>query len=375
VALVIEQLSTLDELAPLESVWNRLLSESGTDTVFLTFEWVTSFLRWVAVDSKPMVLVVEDGGDVVGIAPLMLTTTDGAGRQIRRVEFAGVPNSDYSDFIVGRDCDREAVVRALFRHLQSTRSVWDEVLLTEMPEASPTVDVCRQLFAKPWSAGIVREGAECPTLILEGHEDEIIENLEHKKYIGKRDLQKSVAYIGTQGKLTFQHAASLDDAERVLPHLFRLHRQRWADTPTPSKFENPNYERFYGELLTRLWSTQRVAVTSMELDSQPMAVSYAFPYGTAWTNHNWVYDFEYSKFSPGSLLIQFMITDAIKNGFREFDFTRGAEAYKDRFKNAVKRNTDVFVYGDRRVQARDVSRATLARAKGKARRTAERLRR
>jgi CelD/BcsL family acetyltransferase involved in cellulose biosynthesis len=373
VALVIEQLSTLDELAALEPVWNPLLAESGTDTVFLTYEWVTSFLRWIAVDSKPMVLVARDGGAVVGIAPLMLSTRDGTGRQVRRVEFAGVPNSDYSDFIIGGD--REAAVRALFRHLQATRTVWDEVSLTEIPEDSPTVEACRLLFARPWSPGIVRDGTECPTLILEGHEDEIVDTLQRKKYIGKRDLQKSVAHIATHGKLTFQHAATLDGAERVLPHLFRLHRQRWAATPTPSKFENPNYERFYSEVLTRLWPRRQVAITSMELDSVPMAVSFAFPYGRTWTNHNWAYDHEFSKFSPGSLLIQFMITDAIANSFREFDFTRGAEAYKDRFKNAVKRNTDVFVYGDRRVQARDLSRATLARAKGKARRTAARLRR
>ena len=360
-AMVIEELSTRDDVIGLEPIWNNVLAASGSETAFLTHEWVVAYLRWIAGDATPMVLVARDGNDVIGIAPLLLARRSADGRTVRRVEFIGVPNSDYSDFIVTGD--RQPVLQAFFRHLLSRRRAWDEALLTEIPEGSETIEATRAIFARPWVPGVVLPGEECPTLMIEGHEQEILDTLARKKYIGKRDLQKTLDYIGTHGKLTFRHAETLDDGERLLPHLFRLHRARWADTPTPSKFENPNYERFYTELLTALWPHERVAVTAMELDSQPMAVSFAFPFGRTWINHNWAYDYDFSKFSPGSLLIQFMISDAIAQGFREFDFTRGAEPYKDRFKNHVKHNSNVLVYGDNRTYARDLTRSTMAKAK------------
>lgn len=358
--MLIETLSSLDEVASLEPLWNGLLAESGSGTVFLTHEWASSFLRWIATSAVPMVLLARDGGDVVGIAPLMITPRVEGGRTRRRLEFIGVPNSDYSDFIVRGV--RTPVLRAFFKEIARRRRDWDEVSLTEIPDGSPTVEAARALFGRPWTPGLVRAGSDCPTLVFDGHEDEILRTLARKRYIGKRDLQKSLAHVRSHGELTFSHCESAEDAARVLPHLYRLHRARWADTATPSKFEDPSYERFYAEVFERLWPKGQVAITAMELDHQPIAVSFAFPFGRTWTNHNWAYDFDHSRFSPGSLLIQFMISDAMAQGFEEFDFTRGDEPYKSRFANHVKRNTDLLLYGDRATYLQEWTGGVLGQA-------------
>jgi len=330
----------------LEPVWSGLLADAGCDTIFLTYEWITAWLRWIGGDVDPLVLVAKDDyGAVVGIAPLMLVThaLDGGGTE-RRIEFIGAPNSDYSDFIVRGE--RAPVLRAFFEYLTRKPRDWDCIWLREIEQGSLTIDAARRAFASPWFPALVLPGTWCPTVMIEGHQDEILQEIARKKYIGKKDLAKSIAHIERQGPVRIRHCATLEDARSQLPVLFRMHRERWADTD-PSKFESESYERFYYELLDRLWSKGRVAVTVMELDGKPMAVSFAFPYKQTWTNHTWAYDRAFAKLSPGTLLIQFMISDAVTNGYREFDFTRGAEAYKDRFANAVKQNTDLMVYGDR----------------------------
>src|SRR6266550_2070497 len=131
-AMVLEELTSLDEIVSLESVWNPLLGGSSSDTIFLTYEWVVAYLRWIAGDAMPVVLVAREGRDVVGIAPLMVTERSEAGRRMRRLEFIGVPNSDYSDFIAGRD--RPEILAAFLRRILSKRREWDEVSLTELPE-------------------------------------------------------------------------------------------------------------------------------------------------------------------------------------------------------------------------------------------------
>src|SRR4051812_9231572 len=147
--MVIDELSTLDEISALEPVWNDLVAQSPTDTIFLSYEWITAYLSWIARDCTPLVLVAREGRDIVGIAPLMVSRRSEAGVTVRRVEFIGVPNSDYSDFIWAGD--HGDVVRALLRHIAGGWRWWDEILLTEIPGQSPTVDVARSVFAKPWS--------------------------------------------------------------------------------------------------------------------------------------------------------------------------------------------------------------------------------
>ena len=351
--LAVESLHRREDILGLEPVWNTLLADSGADTIFLSFEWITAWLEWIGRDVEPWVLVAKDAsGEVVGIAPLMV--------RVRRVEFIGAPNSDYSDFIVRGD--RAPVIRAFFEHLLRKPRSWDSIALREIPDGSPNVGAVRRVIASPLLPALVSAGTQCPTLIIAGHEDEIVQELARKKYIGKRDLAKSIAHIETVGPLKFRHCATLDEAREVLPHLFRMHRARWSETD-PSKFESEDYERFYFELLERLWPAGQVAVTVMELDSRPIGVSFAFPRNRTWTNHTWAYDREYSKLSPGTLLIQFMISDAVENGYLEFDFTRGAEPYKQRFANHVKRNVDLVFYDDRAAYAREWTAQTLMRGK------------
>jgi CelD/BcsL family acetyltransferase involved in cellulose biosynthesis len=351
--LAVESLSEREGIRRLEPVWNELLAESGTDTIFLSFEWITTWLDWIGRDVEPRVLVARDRqSDVVGIAPLMINA--------RRVEFIGAPNSDYSDFIV--QDDREPVIRAFFDHLLHKPRHWDSIALREIPDGSPTVAALRRVIGSPFLPALVNSGTMCPTLLIAGHEDEILKELARKKYIGKRDLAKSIAHIETIGPLKFRQCATLDEAREVLPALFRMHRERWAESD-PSKFEDDAYESFYYELLERLFPAGYVAVTVMELDSRPIAVSFAFPRNDVWTNHTWAYDRAYSKLSAGSLLIQFMIADAVERGYKEFDFTRGAEPYKDRFANHTKRNVDVVYYDDLRAYTREWTAQMLMRGR------------
>lgn len=330
----------LSELAPLQSEWNTLLARSGTDTIFLTYEWITAWLRWIGREAEPLVLVArERTGELRGIAPLMITTADGQ----RQIEFIGTPNSDYSDFIVAGD--RVPVLRAFFSYLFGRPRAWARMTLREIAEDSPTLPAMLRLGARRRFPAMPLPGELCPTLLLGQAEADIRDELARKKYIGKRNWQKSVQYAQTLGEVEFSHAQEISDAKALLGHLFRLHRERWS---ADSKFQRQDYERFYDELLVRLWPHRQVAVSAMTIDDRPIAVSFAFPYKRKWTNHTWVHDRQHAKLSAGTLLVHFLVQSALDEGFDEFDLTRGAEQYKQRFSNKVRQNTDLIVYGRRR---------------------------
>ena len=59
-----------DAFETLRGDWNRLLGRSGADSVFLTWEWIRTWLDCGARRWQPFIVVVRDtGGAVVGIAP------------------------------------------------------------------------------------------------------------------------------------------------------------------------------------------------------------------------------------------------------------------------------------------------------------------
>jgi CelD/BcsL family acetyltransferase involved in cellulose biosynthesis len=339
----VEEITRTGDLYRLEAIWNRLLERAATNTIFLTFEWVIAWLLAVGRHVKPLVLVARDTtGGVVGIAPLMMREApDDDGESLTQVEFIGAPNSDYSDFIIAREHET-AVVRAFLAHLLKRPRRWDRVRLREIPETSSTAWALRHLCRRPWFPGLMLPGEVCPTVVLRGREAEVRRVLAGKKYIG-RSHAGALRHLAGLGPVVFRHSVSVEDAVAALPDLFRLHRQRWGAS---SKFHNPDYEVFYRDLVTRLLPRGEVVLSVMELNSVPAALALAFVHNKVWMLHTPVYDQEFRKLSPGMLLIHSMVTDALDRGDDEFDFTRGAEGYKQRFSNLVKGNVELLAYAN-----------------------------
>ena len=64
--MIIELLRNQRQLSGLESDWNELLADSAADTIFLTWQWIAS---WIEVqDEVPDIFVViarDEGGGVI----------------------------------------------------------------------------------------------------------------------------------------------------------------------------------------------------------------------------------------------------------------------------------------------------------------------
>ena len=80
---------SLEELADRACEWNTLVQECETNTIYQTFEWHASWLSAFGHRVEPLILVVEEGEALVGIAPLMCTRRWFWGRVRRVIEFIG----------------------------------------------------------------------------------------------------------------------------------------------------------------------------------------------------------------------------------------------------------------------------------------------
>src|SRR5204863_6928382 len=104
----------LDALAPR---WNALLERSGSDAIFLTWEWISTWWKVFGRRFALLLLTAEDGnGELIGIAPTMVGPRRSAsGLTFRALMLIGQRAdtfAEYLDFIVERG--REAEVTSAF---------------------------------------------------------------------------------------------------------------------------------------------------------------------------------------------------------------------------------------------------------------------
>ncbi|MFQ6609141.1 MAG: cellulose biosynthesis protein CelD, partial [Fidelibacterota bacterium] len=108
----------------LRTDWDVLLTSSRADTVFLTWEWVSSWSMIVRNAVKPFVIVVRDNNNrLVGLAPFYLTALV----LLKTVKYRTLrimadvnTGSEYPGWIVTRESEIE-ILRLIARTLNQYR--------------------------------------------------------------------------------------------------------------------------------------------------------------------------------------------------------------------------------------------------------------
>src|SRR5512135_1071114 len=119
--LLIEEIAETRGFKSLANKWNDLLSQSESDNIFLTWEWVFHWWQVYGNGKELCVLVVKDQhGDMVAIAPLYSRTrTAFGGLSVKEMRFLGTGEDvspDYLNFIIRKGFENEAVA-SLMGHL------------------------------------------------------------------------------------------------------------------------------------------------------------------------------------------------------------------------------------------------------------------
>ena len=82
-----------------------------------------------------------------------------------------------------------------------------------------------------------------------------------------------------------------------------------------------------GRFLANDWLDFRL----LELDDVPAAAQFGFRYGGVYSYLQSGFDPAYARYSPGWVLGEMILRDAISAGLREYDFLGGEDSYKLRW--------------------------------------------
>jgi CelD/BcsL family acetyltransferase involved in cellulose biosynthesis len=322
----VQVVTEMTEVEALADEWRPLAERRGN--AFVTPEWFLAWMRRCGEGWEPRVTVVRNTEDGLrGLLPLV-SSTDG-GRQTLR--FCPVGDCFHP---VADAQDEKAVAIAAAPVVASPDRGFRSLLLENVDadgdwwqafaEASPAT-----------MATVQRDESVLPLVELAG--------LDWKEYLASRSRQlrsqlgRKLRSLRKEHDVQFRRTRRAEEVADDLGILFSLHDARWAERPEDSAFSDPVVREFHVEFAMAALERGWLRLTAMEVDGVPIAALYGWLIGGRWSYYQAGFDPEWSRHSPGFLLLGETIQAAIDEGAREYDMLLGEEPFKRRFATSSRR--------------------------------------
>ncbi len=326
-ALSLHIITTETEFQALDEEWTAL-HEEAKGTIFQSFRWLAD---WWSIYRRPdlrlRIATVRDSGVLVGVLPAFIEETHLGPLALRRLRLLGTLEiyGEYAPFLrPGRETDvlacfarfcadelksRSSDVITLFRFDSASRSMG--LLLREVGHAK----VHLRHDAKAIARVMMPLPADWETYLksLTPAERGILRRR-------SRSLEKSGAKLET---IMEPSQADFDD-------YVRLHTAAWTGKGIAGYFSSSRFEAFHRRATSNFMRNNQARLYFFAKDGVRFAAVHAyFMHGQCCFYLSGLDRMhELVRYSPGKVLLSYVIRDAIREGCTTFDFQGGTEQYK-----------------------------------------------
>jgi CelD/BcsL family acetyltransferase involved in cellulose biosynthesis len=315
-ALDVQALDHEGALEDLRGAWAELWDRCPSATPFQSPEWLLAWWRHQG-GAPAWTVALRRGARLVGLAPFYVYTHPGTG--IRQVTLVGNGITDHLDALV--DPAVEEGGARILQHLADNRHRWDTADWADLHPASP-------LLTAPTPAPLadaVDEAEPCPVLALPADEDGLAGAVGSPRVL--QNLRTARRRAEAMGEIEIVQADETNLAE-TLDALFRLHAARWRERGEGGVLDEAAIRAVIADAAAGFLARGWLRLYALRVGGRTAAVQLgwaargrAYYYIGGW-------DPAFARISPGSLLVEHAVRDAVREGATEFDFLRGRESYK-----------------------------------------------
>jgi CelD/BcsL family acetyltransferase involved in cellulose biosynthesis len=323
----------LSEFEALKDSWNQILQRSKDNSVFSTWEWLRCWWKHFGEDRAFRTLVAQDDGEICGFAPLMLSKYSFLGfGKLRKVEFAGCPQSDYSSFILLR---RENECLRLFLEHVVRSCDWDILELVDVPANSHSGMALGSLESTKNSKMRTRTSTLCPYMTLPDSLENYVDHLSRNM---RKNLRKRMQKLREDYKVEMRTQRDFDSVDNAMKAFFSLHQKRWSSKGKPGVFASETVRDFHIDVARAFDEKGWLALYFLCVNDKPVAAIYSFDYDGKKYGYLTGFDPDFESYGVGNLLKMHVVGESIRKGFREYDLARGFESYKADWSTGVRTN-------------------------------------
>jgi CelD/BcsL family acetyltransferase involved in cellulose biosynthesis len=310
------------DLAAAEAVWRSLENPNHSATPYQRFDFLAAWQRQVgerAGLSPFVVIACDDDGRPLGLLPLALQKALG----VRCASFMGGNHATFNMGLWQREFAATATEHDL-RALMAMLAARDEADVLAL-RSQPTYwcDLQNPLRLLPLEPSTVH----CPVRTIEPSATPV--SLISKSL--RRRLQRKERRLQPLAGYRYYIASDDADITRLLDWFFQVKPQRMAQQKLPYGFAEPGVEEFIrAACLTKLADGGRtIDIHALECDEEVIAIFAGVADGHRFSMMFNTYTMSpKAKFSPGLILMRYVIDHFAGQNYRAFDFGVGSYDYK-----------------------------------------------
>jgi len=298
----------------LNTCWLRGAGGLRWDCLFVLPGWLTSWWQSFGTGSELLIRSVRCKDEVIGIAPLRRKGAEAA--------FIGdIEVCDYQDFITaaGKEIpffsglidhlQQEGVRRMHLRPVRPDSSVMGS--LKESVERSNRTLSCTSLDV-------------ALALELPGSWDALLQQLSGKQ---RHEVRRKLRRLNESGRIRFREVEGVGHIRNHMGTFLRLFTSNRFDK---AAFMNDRMTEYFRTLTDAMAQADILRLFFLDVDDQPAAAALCFDYRSTRYLYNNGYDQRFGALGVGLICKILTIKDAIEKGMKNYDFLKGAEAYKHR---------------------------------------------
>ena len=301
------------------------------------------FPGWVEITAKShdiaqgcVVVAAQQNNELVALLPVTLSSSTTAGMRLRALDLVSNYVSYHNQPIAS--LDPEETIEILVD--EANRQDADMIRLVGIPdESSIGVYLQERDLRNAYRLQSMR-GEASPYLPLKGTWEQLLASKPKKFRYKTRKRTESL----DSSTLNMKWFEDIEDCPALLEAMQIVEQNSWKKQAGVSIFERSNERRYYELLLPYLASRRSMFANVLFHEDSPIA------YNLCCSSERWVgqmktsFDTEFAALSPGSLVIDHAIMQAIERGASEFDFLGGTDPHKLAWSKLVRSHTDYFLY-------------------------------
>ncbi len=353
----VEHIGSATEWGRLAEHWNALLSISPSGSVFLTWEWIQSWVQSFLAEGRDLfILTVHCENRIVAIAPWYIERVRCAGWRQREIRFLGSPEtgSDYLDVIV--ECGREReVADAIYYFLfQEGKAHWDQLSLSDIPAESLFFFHFMNRIDEHGKFAEIRRHAFMPQVKLPKTAEDYLSALStsqrarYRLHLRRLELHTRTSHITFRDK----------DVNEGMRRFFELYDAK-------SGYDGSALARFL-QVFADSGAAAALQVDILEVEDRDVAGILHLAGAETLSLFLMATDKAFDRrISIGNILVGKCLAKAIESGFGHYDFLKGGEEYKFRWANKARTSLSLHM-GQQRFASRVCTSVRLLRYIAKA---------
>ena len=325
-------ISTTEEFEKLKNIWGELLAQNHVQSAFMAWEWLFSWWKIYNETCQLWIVTTWKGEELLGILPLGLYNEKKRSIHFRTLRPLGCPQIDVSGVLV-KD-QNEDVLESLCQYLVDRHTDWDILELKYYRQDDPALVFFKSSLRQKGLS--FREKTNNHFHIsLEGSWAEYRPKLSRKF---RKNLRRAARHAHESGEVAFEHFSGANITWQVFEKIIKVNQY----THYPLLFNSSREQAFHKELTKHTHTKEILTVFLLSIDKIPLAYEYGFIYKDRYESWRAGYDTRSDPImSLGKLLSQMAIEQAFDLNYKEIDFLRGDEAYKEEWKPFTRKYSKV----------------------------------